>query len=316
MPARRQLLARALALSAAAAAPRAIAADDDARAATPTATAGSTLRIGGGSFHVSFTGGETPRADVLAALTAGAEAVTAYYGRFPVPRVRIVVEGSGRGVHGTTYGTTRDGPLVHLRIGARVSPTALRESWVITHEFVHLAFPDQRGAHRWIEEGLATWVEPIARVQSGALPAQAVWRDAVRGMPNGLPRDGDRGLDGTPTWGRTYWGGALFCMLADLEMRRRSGNRHGLQHALRGIVAAGGNIAERWPLARALATADATVGGDVLARQYAAMGSTPVHVDLAALWQRLGVAGTGSAITFDDTAPEAALRRAITTPPV
>jgi hypothetical protein len=40
----------------------------------------------------------------------------------------------------------------------------------------------------------------------------------VSGMPQGEPQRGDRGLDGTHTWGRTYWGGAMFCLLTDVEI--------------------------------------------------------------------------------------------------
>ena len=75
--------------------------------------------------------------------------------------------------------------------------------------------------HHWIEEGLATYVEPIARAQAGQFSVKLVWRDLVVGLPRGLPQPGDRGLDFTPTWGRTYWGGALFCLLADIEIRKR-----------------------------------------------------------------------------------------------
>ena len=42
---------------------------------------------------------------------------------------------------------------------------------------------------------------------------------------------GGFGLDNTHTWGRTYWGGAMFCLLADVEIRRRTHNRRGLQDA-------------------------------------------------------------------------------------
>jgi len=34
--------------------------------------------------------------------------------------------------------------------------------------------------------------------------------------------------------GPHYWGGALFCLQADLEVRKRTGNAKGLQDALRG----------------------------------------------------------------------------------
>ena len=39
-------------------------------------------------------------------------------------------------------------------------------------------------------------------------------------MPKGLPQAGDQGLDNTGTWGREYWGGAMFCLLADIEIRK------------------------------------------------------------------------------------------------
>jgi hypothetical protein len=69
-----------------------------------------------------------------------------------------------------------------------------------------------------------------------------MWADLVRDMPKGLPEPGDQGLDNTHTWGRTYWGGALFCFLADIEIRKQTKNEKGLQDALRGILNAGGDI--------------------------------------------------------------------------
>jgi predicted metalloprotease with PDZ domain len=164
----------------------------------------------------------------------------------------------------------------------------------------------------WLEEGLATYVEPLARARAGLLSDERVWRSFLRGMPNGLPRAGDRGLDHTPTWGRRYWGGAIFCLLADLEIRRRTDNRRSLDDAVRGIVAAGGNIAVRWPLARALAEGDRATGVPVLTELHAKMGAAPVPVDLEGLWKRLGVSLRGRSVAFDDTAPLAAVRRAMT----
>jgi hypothetical protein len=74
-------------------------------------------------------------------------------------------------------------------------------------------------------------------------------------MPQGLPQAGDRGLDHTPTWGRTYWGGAIFYLLADVKIRKRTRNRVGLQQALQGILAAGGNHEQDWPIQRILSVA-------------------------------------------------------------
>lgn len=41
----------------------------------------------------------------------------------------------------------------------------------MTHEMVHLAFPSVPDQHHWIEEGLATYVEPIARARASEISA-------------------------------------------------------------------------------------------------------------------------------------------------
>ena len=51
---------------------------------------------------------------------------------------------------------------------------------------VHLAFPRVGERHAWIEEGLATYVEPIARAQLAALTSEDVCGRFVEGMPNGV----------------------------------------------------------------------------------------------------------------------------------
>jgi predicted metalloprotease with PDZ domain len=98
-------------------------------------------------------------------------------------------------------------------------------------------------------------------------------------MPNGLPQAGDHGVDNTHTWGRTYWGGALFCLLADLEIRRSTQNRLGLQDALRAILAAG-NMESESTLEPLLAIGDRAVGVPALAELYRRMNK-PAPTDLS-----------------------------------
>jgi hypothetical protein len=179
---------------------------------------------------------------------------------------------------------------------------------------MHLAFPSVPEEHHWIEEGSATYVEPIARARAGDLTPEKVWGDLVDGLPKGLPQAGDRGLDFTPTWGRTYWGGALFCLLADIEIRKRTGNKKGLEDAFRAIFKAGGTIESDWPLARTLEIGDRGTGVPVLRALYDKMKAAPAPVDLGALWKELGVERRSGKIEFIDGAPLAAIRKAITLP--
>lgn len=135
----------------------------------------------------------------------------------------------------------------------------------------------------------------------------------VRDMPKGNPQALDQGLDQTHTWGRTYWGGAQFCLLADVTIRQQTKNRKGLQDVLRGIVDAGGTIDKEWPLTKALTVGDEASGTQVLMNQYNQMRDTPTPVDLDKLWKELGIeAIAGGGVRFNDAAPDAATRQAIT----
>lgn len=279
--------------------------------------ASSEIKLAGATIEIIYTGDAAAmdRNEVREWIAASASAVQSYYGRFPVRHVRIRIEaGEGRGARsGTTY--AYNGALIRVGVGRYSDNADLKRDWIMTHEMVHLAMPEFGDQHAWLEEGLATYVEPIARAQVGQLSEETVWRDMLRDMPKGLPAAGDHGLDNTHTWGRTYWGGALFYLIADVRIRERTSNRMGLQNALRAIVAAGGNVEVSWDVRRTLAIGDRATGTNVLVELYNEMRNIPVAPDLAALWKRLGVKLTSDGAEFDDGAPLAGIRKAITAPP-
>jgi predicted metalloprotease with PDZ domain len=275
------------------------------------------ISVRGGVVDMAIAPGE--RDLPTSALTAWAEragrAVADYYEHYPVPRVLVLVLPTGRRAIG--FGTTlgNGGAAIMIWVGRSATEADLQRDWVLTHEMIHTAFPNMPRTQRWLEEGIATYVEPIARARAGALRAEEVWRSFIEGLPKGMPRPGDPGLDEARNWGSTYWGGACFCFLADLQIREKTGNRRSLDDALRGINAAGGSIAVRWPLRRALEEGDRATGTHVLRELYDKMGEAPMKVDLDELWRRLGVVPDGRDVRFDDRAPLAAVRRSITAPP-
>jgi hypothetical protein len=219
----------------------------------------------------------------------------------------------GTGVrHGQTFGY--DGGVIKIRVGEQTQVAELTNDWMLTHEMVHLSFPSMADEHHWIEEGLAVYVEPIARIQAKQMSAEQMWADLLRDMPKGEPQEGDRGLDHTHSWGRTYWGGALFCFVADVEIRKQTHNQKGLQDALRGILEAGGDITHDWELAKTLKIGDQATGAAVLSDLYARWKDNPVQVDLASLWKELGIVADGKSVRLVEDAPLAAVRRAITAP--
>jgi hypothetical protein len=266
-----------------------------------------TLAIGGAAIELVIEPGGprelgTAAIEVWVARAAGA--VSKFYGRFPVAHVRVVVSRvAGGRIGGTAYG----GRLVRLRIGAAATAAMLADDWTATHEMFHLGFPDLDRRHLWMEEGMATYFEPIARARVGELAPDRVWRELFAGLPSGLGAAGDGGLDDTPTWGATYWGGALFWFLADVRIREATDNRRSADDALRAILAAGGDGTADWEVDKVLEVGDRATGTAVLAGLYQELGRSRFSVDLDVQARRLGVAGG----RLDDRAPLAAVRRGI-----
>jgi hypothetical protein len=278
------------------------------------------IHIGSATIQVDFGPGTfvLPQDRILQWVKNAASSVEMYYGRFPVERDRILIEPApGTGIlRGTTWGDVGGFQAFHrMVLGEQSSQRDLDEDWEMTHELVHSAFPTMDDEHHWIEEGLATYIEPIARVQRGLLRPEKIWADMLHDMPKGDPEGSDGGLDQTRSWGRTYWGGAQFCLLADVTIREQTHNQKGLQDALRAIVQAGGTIDQEWPLRKTLEIGDKATGTHVLVKLYDEMRDKPEPVNLQEIWKQLGVSRDGDGVRFDDHAPLAAIREAITRPP-
>ncbi len=272
---------------------------------------GVSVRVELGDAHFSA-GNEA----LLRWIRRSLQIVSGYYGTFPTSSVRIEIEPErGDGVQGgRTWGY--HGGFIRVRVGREVTEPQLLDDWVLVHEMTHLALPDIGDEQSWLSEGLAVYIEGISREQAGNRTQQDIFAEQLRQMPRGMPQAGDRGLDHTHTWGRTYWGGAMFCFLADVEIHRRTANRFGLQDAMRAVARASGGLSADWPVSRVLATADAATGTTVLEDLYAQMKDRPVTPDLQDLWAQLGVIAAGSTVTLRDDAPLAGIRTAIMEPRV
>ena len=264
---------------------------------------------------------------LLAWAEAGVRSVSAYLGAFPIDGARLeVVPGPGHAINGHSEIDGAGIAQVTVELGTAVTDAELRHDWVLVHELVHLALPRLDPRHHWIEEGLATYVEPLVRAQDATsgfgIASREVWSQLARGLPSGLAAGAD-GMDHTGSWASTYWGGALFWLLVDLDLRTRSEGRCSVQDALRGLGRAGLSQATPRPLRELLVAADRTAGTGSFARIYQQLGPKLTPMDLQALLGGLGVRSSdretsadreAPPIELDDSAPQAALRRAITAP--
>ncbi len=242
--------------------------------------------------------------------TSAARAVAEFYGGFPTSGAMVTLvptPDESRVVFGKVLPASEPGVAVLL--GSDATKTDLYKDWVLVHELFHLGFPSFLREGKWLDEGLATYYEPIIRARAGWYTEQQVWAEFASAMSRGLPAVTETGLENVEGFSGVYWGGAIVCLLADLSSRQRTGK--GLEVGLRAVLAAGGNATRVWPLRRAIDTIDQALGGTTLRDLSARHARRGSPVDLNALFRRLGIVATTGGVRLDETAPLAAVRRAI-----
>jgi hypothetical protein len=274
----------------------------------------TSLSIGGGDIEVVFADGAPglDRARILDWIRSSARAVTTYFGRFPVGHVGLLViaDDGDRIGSGTTYGLS--GSAIRIHVGRMADGSVFRDDWILVHEMTHLALPTVPRRSEWLLEGNATYVEPIARAQARQIDPSVVWRWALEGMPKGQPLPGDLGLDNTHTWGRTYWGGATFWLLADIGILAETHGLRGAQEALRAINRRSGGNAAAWSVDEVMAIGDEATQTHVLSTLYAKMRAAPAPADMPEIFRELGVSEHDGRLVFDAGASLATIRRRIT----
>jgi len=246
-----------------------------------------------------------------------ARLVAEFYGRFPAPRALLVlvpVERERAVVFGKLL--PESAPGVALLLGAETPESALDRDWILLHELFHIGVPSFDGEGKWFDEGLATYFEPILRVRSGMSSELELWREFANGMPRGLPALARYGLERAPGYAGVYWGGAVYCLLADVELRRASELRVGLEDAVRAVFHAGGRASDVWSLDETLAFAERALDTDVLSSLRRRHAARPSRVDLDALFAELGVVvRDGTVVELRNDAPLSAVRAALVHPP-
>lgn len=265
---------------------------------------------------------------------ATALAIDSVYGRFPIERTMIAIVPSD-GSDEVDFGRTvpAGGASIVMYVGDRAGPAELYGDWVLAHEMIHLGIPSMPRDGMWIDEGLATYYGPVVRARAGMLSGSAAWADLARMMPKGVATPEQPVLAASDDHDRVYFGGSLFALTADVEIRAKTRGVRSLDDGLKRVLAEGGRGTEVWSSDRFVDAIDRGVGQPIVrpllerARKPAAPCG-PLLVagtlrDLTAcapddvvsqvrLFEALGVrAGTAALVDLDDAAPMADVRRRI-----
>src|SRR5262249_11317802 len=179
------------------------------------------------------------------------------------------------------------GASTMIALGERAGEQALHDDWVLAHEFIHLGIPSFFHEGRWLDEGLATYYEPVLRARAGLRSDASLWAEFADQMPRGVTSPGAMSLPRTADHDRIYWGGATFALAADVLIRARTEGARSLDDGLRAVLQKGGDATRVWSVASFLRVVDEAVGVRATQELYAPGGRGATCADGAPLPVRL-----------------------------
>jgi hypothetical protein len=284
------------------------------------------IDAGGARFVIARLDDGRAPAQLAAWVAQSATAVAAVMGRYPLPRVNmlvvpthvtrpIVVGFFSRGGGATAFFFVGEGSP---DIGDDDLEATGR--WAITHELAHALLPAVRPADAWFNEGLTTWYQELLARRAGMLvDDRAFWHEVVRGLQTGRARAEDDRLTleeaaarmhETAAYQHAYWGGVGVMLLAEVEARQGGASLEDFVIALRRRFPED----RPRPAAELLAAIDegpAAVAAAAIKKAWEAERRRPFP-EVKATLERLGVAVRDEGVLLDDEAPLAGLRRKIT----
>jgi hypothetical protein len=206
----------------------------------------SVARASDVTLDISFSGSvnDGKAAALTAWLHAVATSMENVYGRFPLPEVRVRVVSDRRGTDGggspVPFGrvTRNGGEMVELFVNPDRPIEDFYADWTATHEFSHLLLPRISYKQRWISEGFASYYQNVLMARNGSYTTEQALKKLSEGFARGRASRPELSPNEAAREGvskaryKIYWSGAAIALLADVELRQRSGSRESLDVVL------------------------------------------------------------------------------------
>ncbi len=280
------------------------------------------IDIPGSTLRVSLVEGRTPMDNDAIAdwVKATAMDVSLAYGRFPSPSPQVVVVPVAGSRSAVAFGQViRDGgETVELTVDPDESLEEYLSDWKATHEFSHLMLPYITRAQRWISEGFAQYYQNVLLAKAGAYDETYAWQKIYDGLergrlsrpelsPNEAASKGDRsgGM-------KVYWSGAALALIADVELRKRSGGEEGLSDVLGRFQHCCLPSPDIWSGPEFFAKLDTLISQPLFMPLYKKYANTAGFPDTSDLLVRLGVSMSGGEISLNRNAELRSIRDSIT----
>lgn len=261
-------------------------------------------------------------ADAIAEwIRATATDVSLAYGRFPNPSPQVVVIPVGDSRRGAvSHGRViRDGgEAIELYIDERQPLDAFLRDWTATHEFSHLMLPYVERGQRWVSEGFAQYYQNVLMARSGAYDRQRAWQELYEGFERGRqsrpelsPNDAAAGSHREARM-KIYWSGAALALMADVELRERSGGSETLDDVMARLQACCLPSDRVWSGPELFATLDSLATYPVFMPLYRRYADTAGFPDIRPLFERLGLSVAHDEVRIRKNGELAHIRAAIT----
>jgi len=283
------------------------------------------LEVPGATLRVTLVRGvEAMDSDsIVRWIDATATDVSLAYGRFPNPSPQVVVipVGGSRGNSRSAvpFGRViRDGgETVELQIDQTQPLEKLLGDWTATHEFSHLMLPYVDRRHRWISEGFAQYYQNVLLTRSGAYDDLYAWQKIYDGLQRGRQSRPDLSPNGAAAGGvrsglmKIYWTGAAIALLADVQLRERSGGKESLDDILDRFQACCLPSDRIWEGPELFARFDELAASPVFMPLYRQYADTVGFPETSEVLERLGLAVTDGKIRIRADAELRAIRSAM-----
>ena len=281
------------------------------------------IEIPGARLQVTMLNGKDPvnSAAISNWLRAAATDVSLAYGRFPnpSPQVLVVPIGNGRSDSAVPFGRViRDGgETVELFVNQYMPLKAFLNDWTATHEFSHLMLPYVARKHKWISEGFAQYYQNVLLSRSGTYEDLQAWQKLYEGFERGRrsrpelsPNEAaERGIRNGLM--KVYWSGAAFALLADVQLRERSGGKESLDIVLGRFQACCLPSNRVWSGPELFARLDELSDMPVFMTLYRRYADTAGFPDASEVFERLGLAVSGGKVRLRANAELQELRQSI-----
>lgn len=269
---------------------------------------------------------EQKAAEIVDWINSTADNIRLTYGRFPNPDAKVIVisdmNRAWRNDSPVIFGqvTRGDGETVELFINPERPIEEFYTDWTATHEFSHLMLPLLSQRYRWISEGFATYYQNVLMSRAGRYSPEFAWQRLSEGFARGRESRPELSPNDAAAGGirqarmKVYWSGAAIALLADIELRTRSGTDESLDQVLGQLQACCLPSRRRWSGPRLFEKLDSFVSTPVFMPLYEEYANTDGFPDMSAVLQELGVSIDENGVTLNGNSSLAGIRDAISAP--